>query len=67
MKDERYLLNIEDKMWTDEKVVGYFKEFRKELADIEAGIVERNQERVKQGIEPYTYLLPSKIPIGVTL
>ena len=55
MKDERYLLDIEDKMWTDEKVVGYFKEFRKELAEIETAILDRNQERVKQGMEPYSY------------
>lgn len=71
--DEEYLIELGEvqRHWfQDEEVVKYFKEFSKELVEIEKKINERNKDkklknRTGAGMPPYELLLPTS-PHGVT-
>ena len=61
--DEIYLMETPSWMFREEKAKATFKKFSERLKGIEKEMVDRNK-----GLRvPYTVLLPSKMPAGITI
>ena len=61
--DEIYLMETPSWMFREEKAKTTFRKFCKRLKGIEKEMVQRNR-----GLKvPYTVLLPSKMPAGITI
>ena len=61
--DEIYLMETPSWMFREEKAKTTFRKFCKRLRGIEKEMVQRNR-----GLKvPYTVLLPSKMPAGITI
>ena len=61
--DEIYLMETPSWMFTEEKAKATFTKFSKRLRGIEKEMVERNK-----GLSvPYTVLLPSHMPAGISI
>ena len=61
--DEIYLMETPSWMFREEKAKTTFMKFSKRLREIEKDMVERNK-----GLNvPYTVLLPSKMPAGISI
>uniref|UniRef100_F7AWK4 Lipoxygenase domain-containing protein n=1 Tax=Ciona intestinalis TaxID=7719 RepID=F7AWK4_CIOIN len=62
-KDEIFLGDVPDRLFTDPKVIEMQVAFKKELVKLQSKFEERNK-KLKY---PYTYLLPDKIPISIAI
>ena len=61
--DEIYLMETPSWMFREEKAKATFMKFSKRLREIEKEMVKRNK-----GLNvPYTVLLPSKMPAGISI
>ena len=63
--DTEFLKGFMPKLWNDRAVLEAYKLFQTDLTEVELGIEERNKGRRLNGEEPFTYLLPSNVAIGV--
>lgn len=61
--DEIYLMDTPSWMFREEKAEATFKKFSQRLRGIEKEMVDRN----KHLNVPYTVLLPSKMPAGISI
>ena len=61
--DEIYLMETPSWMFREEKAKATFMKFSKRLRGIEKEMVDRN----KRLNVPYTVLLPSKMPAGISI
>uniref|UniRef100_F6UJG6 Lipoxygenase domain-containing protein n=1 Tax=Ciona intestinalis TaxID=7719 RepID=F6UJG6_CIOIN len=62
-KDELFLGDVPDRLFTDPKVIEMQVNFKQELSKLQTKFEERNK-KLKYA---YTYLLPDKIPISIAI